>query len=66
MVVTLVVVGLFMVVVALAAMVPASVVVGGASVVVTGGQSQSAVILENMIDSEYKHDEMFYQMVVSK
>ena len=55
-----------MVVVALAAMVPALVVVGGTSVVVTGGQSQSAVILENMIDSEYKHDEMFYQMVVSK
>ena len=67
MVVISVVVGVyFMVVVAVVAVVPALVVVGGASVVVTGGQSQSAVILEKIIDSEYRHDEMFYRMVVSK
>ena len=54
-VVTLVVAGSSMVVVvAVAAVVPASVVVGGASVVVTGGQA------------EYRQDEMFYRMVVSK
>ena len=66
MAVTSVVVGSSIVVVAVAAVVPASVVVGGASVVVTTGQSQSAVILEKIIDSDYKHNEMFYRMVVSE
>ena len=62
----MVVVGSSMVVVAVTTVVPALVVVGGALVIVTGGQSQLAVILEKIFDSEYRHDEMFYLMIVSK